>query len=578
MESIEDEEGDPLKSYNIERSQRSKSMVSTSPMNFMKSPSCGQQHRKSAPIPSDQTNDQFANEISNLYSRVRRSQTLYTLGIDEDGQVLQPEPKCYGIFTKCIPNKSAAGSTAADTSTFDIDSTASIHSKLPRRRSTNNMQVYRARKGKFAKKYAEIVNHPIYKLMTMLFAVGALYTKDLCYAVLPKTADFWALNVVLSVIFFWLFLELILYSITFSNYCFTFFFWLDLIGTASILIDIPWILLGIGLKSNIFLIVKGGRMGRAARGAGSIRFIKLIKMVRMIKLFRLLNVFRKRRGEEDTDDKSDDNEFLDSDSEIKPSRMGSLLADRVTQKVILGVLVAFLITPLFDPEITDTGDKTFFGLAELESTYTKYHDTATGQFLHESAEGDYEDVLDLFNLYHEDVLFLQIGSNSGDGMMRTPEIDDPNDELRIEERAEYITESGVSSAILNIRSNVMEEAILNICLTTFMMAIFAVGSFIISVDTFMLVYPLEYLVVVLKRLSSITVHMYKRQNPNQDEEGLLHGDLFQEIMKSMTKIFYGGKREELFIKSLDAAAEGQESMAPRIHDIMNQDIEISVEQ
>merc|ERR1712087_214859 len=146
------------------------------------------------------------------------------------------------------------------------------------------------------------------------------------YCAMPASADWFMLNVVLSVIFFWLFIELVLYSLTHHGYANTFFFWLDLIGT-------PWILLGIGLSSNIFLIVKGGRMGRAARGASSMRFMKLIKMVRMVKLFRIVQLFRKNTKEEEL---NDDDAFMDE--KVKPSKMGQLLADRVTQKVILGVL------------------------------------------------------------------------------------------------------------------------------------------------------------------------------------------------------------------------------------------------
>ena len=221
----------------------------------------------------------------------------------------------------------------------------------------------------------------------------------------------------------------------------------------------------------------------------------------------------------------------------------------------------------------------------LEYTFNKYHDphSGTGAFLQNDEfdfEADYEVALDGFIEYHHDILFLEIAADDG---LTKSERDDPDDTLRDEEKAEYVSDSGSSSAILNIRASVMEEAILNICLTTFMMAIFAGGSFIISVDTFMLVYPLEYLVVVLKRLSSITANLYEHQNP-EDHEGLLHGDLFHEIMSSMTSIFYSGKREELFIKSLDDAGQaaakqlmGDEDMAPHINQLMgDEDVHINV--
>jgi len=418
----------------------------------------------------------------------------------------------------------------------------------PRRRSQAIVpNAYKARKDCFSATYSKLVDNGTYKCVSLLFSVGALYTKDLCFSAMPASADFFVLNGVLSVVFFWLFLELVLYSLTHHGYANTFFFWLDLIGTASILIDIPWVLLGIGLESNIFLIVKGGRMGRAARGASSVRFIKLLKMIRMIKLFRIVQFFRKKKKGADDDDSWSESVALDTEQgEVKPSKMGSLLADRVTQKVILGVLLSFLIMPLFDVGDEDLNLQTFMSIEELEGLYSRHHN-ATGGLL-ESHREDYQIALDRFNAYHDHVLSLSVVSNVGDGYHERIEIPYvPDDSLRDLERQTYFTESGESKTTLNVRTSVMEEAILNICLTTFMISIFAIGSFIISVDTGLMVYPLEYLVIVLKRLSSIAVLSYD----SKLNHGFNQNDLFSSVMQSMTDIFYSGKRENVFIKSLD---------------------------
>ena len=87
------------------------------------------------------------------------------------------------------------------------------------------------------------------------------------------------------------------------------------------------------------------------------------------------------------------------------------------------------------------------------------------------------------------------------------------------------------------------------------MCIFAFGSFIISADAFVLVYPLEYLVVVLQRLSSIAVEAYdqKKSRPND-----LHGEeLFSSVMQSMTDIFYAGKLgKTMFVNSIEEQGLG----------------------
>jgi len=311
---------------------------------------------------------------------------------------------------------------------------------------------------------------------------------------------------------------------THSNYGFTFFFWLDLVGTASILIDIPWIMLGFGLNNNIFLVVKGGRMGRAARGANSIRFVKLIKMVRMVKLFRIVQLFRKKKGDEgETTPASVQITENELGVKLKPTKMGKFLADRVTQKVILGVLIAFLILPLFDVGSMDYGDKTFIALEHLE-------------FANECDAKMYNRSLDIFEQYHENILHLEIGNRT--------EINLQNEQLREVEKAEFVSESGASNAVLDMRSKVQEEAILNMCLTSFIMTIFAIGAWFISIDAFILVYPLEYLVVVLRRMTAIAI--------NENEDSNVSGDaLFGSVMKSMTDIFYSGKRQTHFIESVE---------------------------
>lgn len=105
------------------------------------------------------------------------------------------------------------------------------------------------------------------------------------------------LNWWLTFVLAFLSMELILYSLTHNNYMFTFFFWLDLLGTVSLLMDIPWIMIGLGMSQNIFMILSGGRAGKAARSAGSAKMIKILKMIKMIKLFRIVHILKKTRSD-----------------------------------------------------------------------------------------------------------------------------------------------------------------------------------------------------------------------------------------------------------------------------------------
>lgn len=76
----------------------------------------------------------------------------------------------------------------------------------------------------------------------------------------------------------------------------SFFFWLDLAGTVSLVFDVPWLMaaiadsLGEGGKSALDF----ARAGRAARaGARATRLARLTRLLRLIQFVRLLKFFAK---------------------------------------------------------------------------------------------------------------------------------------------------------------------------------------------------------------------------------------------------------------------------------------------
>eukprot|EP01083_Nonionella_stella_P299692 1019325_1 len=145
-------------------------------------------------------------DLYTLHQSVRRAHTLQQLGLD----ALPNEPETTQKSSlKCKRKRKIKRKTMG----------------ISRRAST--LHSYRPRKDAFSQSYSAVVHNHIYKLISMLMSIGALYIRDTTYAVLPKQGDVYALDVLLSIIFLWLFLELLLYSLTHSNYCFTFFFWLE---------------------------------------------------------------------------------------------------------------------------------------------------------------------------------------------------------------------------------------------------------------------------------------------------------------------------------------------------------------
>ena len=85
-------------------------------------------------------------------------------------------------------------------------------------------------------------------------------------------------------------LEFLIYCTFRDKYLFTFNFWMDLISTCSLVLDIPWLadsILGFQFDGNEVNLLKAGRVSRVTtRAARIVRFIRLIRLIRVGKLYK----------------------------------------------------------------------------------------------------------------------------------------------------------------------------------------------------------------------------------------------------------------------------------------------------
>ena len=112
-----------------------------------------------------------------------------------------------------------------------------------------------------------------------------------------KTADpyIWGITACCFSIFM---LEVILGTLCRENYFLTFFFWLDIISTLSMIPDIGWIWQliigenGNAQTGNAAQLVMTTRAGRVTR---VIRVIRLIRLIRIVKLYKQAKMAEKLR-------------------------------------------------------------------------------------------------------------------------------------------------------------------------------------------------------------------------------------------------------------------------------------------
>jgi hypothetical protein len=84
-------------------------------------------------------------------------------------------------------------------------------------------------------------------------------------------------------------LEIILASVAKEEYFLTFFFWLDVVSTLSMLTDIGWvwdIMVGENSSSKAGNAAQLAKTSRAGRVTRVIRVIRLIRLIRIVKLYK----------------------------------------------------------------------------------------------------------------------------------------------------------------------------------------------------------------------------------------------------------------------------------------------------
>jgi hypothetical protein len=167
--------------------------------------------------------------------------------------------------------------------------------------------------------------------------------------------------------------EIFINSLVQSDFKYSFFFWLDIIATLSLIPDITWIsdLMGAIVNSQPSYLGVNAIPGEVSvESATSSRVQKVVKALRLIRLVRIIKLYkyisqsgkkgeeaaaaeeaaRKKKEAENTDDNTSTTEENEQQSlfmkEADPSKLGKALSDTTTRRVIIGVLLMLMILPL----------------------------------------------------------------------------------------------------------------------------------------------------------------------------------------------------------------------------------------
>lgn len=318
--------------------------------------------------------------------------------------------------------------------------------------------------GMQTKVYKKLESKSITILMTIV-TIYSLFGDDIRIAFTSKNSDnaFFSLATVCCFLFV---LEIIMMFYAKKPYRWSFYFWLDVLATISLIPDIGWLwesIVGINMSGGnlrtkkVQNAIKASRLG--TRTSKVVRFIRMFRLFRIVKLYKNAQMLK---GNEDFEEEDDDYE-KDSGQVMY---VGEKLSELVTKRVVSIVLVMLMILPLFDSEFyvpSFNWENDLIIINELigKNSFEK----VCNIFIDLQSSTQYP----LIHFLYED---------NGSDYIWDSGID--YNDLRYEEI--YYSSQNSTVAIFDLRQSSQLIGILDICRTIFVTLMFSLGTLFFSRD------------------------------------------------------------------------------------------------
>lgn len=194
----------------------------------------------------------------------------------------------------------------------------------------------------------------------------------------PMDSTFDVIVIICLVVFT---VECVLSCIGKEDYYLSFFFMLDVISTATLILDLSYvadILAGGESDDDSMSNLRGGRTARVGAKAG--RVVRVLRLVRILKLYKAYYDSKKAReaklkahnpGDEDDWDDMEVNEKPDLNAHNE-SRVGKKLSEMTIRRVIILVLTMLLVFPfLIAPSASQNAESAYYGADDVHSQFLK---------------------------------------------------------------------------------------------------------------------------------------------------------------------------------------------------------------
>ena len=202
------------------------------------------------------------------------------------------------------------------------------------RRSSAASSLNTIKRPLWKKKISKFLDSTPVLIIMSIFTVYCLFMSDIQAACIRIEFDFTS-NVIQCVLLAIFSIEWILNIIAKKDYIWSFFFWLDLISTISLIQDIDWImnpLLGYSSnrananRSSVQAAKAVSKVSSASRATRVLRVIRIVRLIRMVKLYKSIYIAKQNQ-----ENKEKENKLLNFDG--KNERVSDKTLDSTNKSV-----------------------------------------------------------------------------------------------------------------------------------------------------------------------------------------------------------------------------------------------------
>ena len=193
-------------------------------------------------------------------------------------------------------------------------------------------------KGSWRGNIIEFLDHNATQVVLIFALFFALFAADSFAAAHASDDDQKALEWTLVVVLLIFLTEFVLNCLSRADYILSFFFFMDVLGTLSIVADIPMIMAFFGFDLEQGTVLRASRAARVGSRAG--RMTKLVRLLRVVRVVRLYKILQQRQS------KAQEKKEEGAKSEYAASAIAERLSESISKQVAALSMLCIMAAPL----------------------------------------------------------------------------------------------------------------------------------------------------------------------------------------------------------------------------------------